>query len=146
MTSNDRPATTTVTPLRRPPVRQATLVRSDRAHTFDVFVRTIGVWWPVQPISAGRDRVREVTFEPRVGGRVYETWTDGTTVDWGTVIAWDPPARLVMTWTATPAPTEVQDVHAIGSADPAVKGNVAMYRVYAMPGATVRGAPAGSRR
>ena len=32
-----------VTALRRPPVRQSTLVRSDRRHTFDTFVRTIGV-------------------------------------------------------------------------------------------------------
>ncbi|MFJ8815687.1 hypothetical protein [Amycolatopsis thermoflava] len=37
--------------LSRPPVRQATLVRSDAAHTFDTFVRTIGVWWPVEPAA-----------------------------------------------------------------------------------------------
>jgi hypothetical protein len=26
--------------------------------------------------------VRDVTIEQRLGGRVYETWDDGTTVDW----------------------------------------------------------------
>ncbi len=36
-----------VTTLRRPPVRQSTVVRSDVRHTFDVFVKTIGIWWPV---------------------------------------------------------------------------------------------------
>jgi hypothetical protein len=92
----------------RPPVRAATLVRSDIAHTFDVFVRTIGTWWPAHTFSAGKERVREITVERRSGGRVYETWDDGTTVEWGDVIAWDPPARFAMSWQGTPAPTEVE--------------------------------------
>jgi uncharacterized protein YndB with AHSA1/START domain len=102
------PARAPVIPLRRPPVRQSTVVRSDREHTFDVFVRTIGVWWPVNPFSAGKDRVRDVTIEPCTGGRVYETWRDGTQVTWGELLAWDPPERFVMTWTMTPVPTEVE--------------------------------------
>jgi hypothetical protein len=102
------PAQAPVVPLRRPPVRQSTVVRSDREHTFDVFVRTIGIWWPVNPFSAGKDRVRDVTIEPRTGGRVYETWQDGTQVTWGDLLAWDPPERFVMTWTMTPVPTEVE--------------------------------------
>jgi uncharacterized protein YndB with AHSA1/START domain len=97
-----------VTALRRPPVRQATLVRAGIEHTFAAFVSTIGAWWPVQPFSAGKNLVRDVTVERRSGGRVYETWDDGTQIDWGTVTAWQPPARLVMTWTGTPAPTEVE--------------------------------------
>jgi Activator of Hsp90 ATPase homolog 1-like protein len=97
-----------VTALRRPPVRQSVLVRSDRQHTFDTFVATIAVWWPVTPFSAGRDRVRDVTFEQREGGRVYETWHDGTQLEWGEVLVWEPPARFVMTWNATPVPTEVE--------------------------------------
>jgi len=44
----------TVTALRRPPVRQSVLVRSDRGHAFDTFVDTIGIWWPVTPFSAGK--------------------------------------------------------------------------------------------
>jgi uncharacterized protein YndB with AHSA1/START domain len=102
------PRADTVTTLRRPPIRQSTLVRSDRAHTFEVFVATIGQWWPLQPYSAGGERVREVHVEPRVEGRVYEAWDDGTECDWGRLLAWEPPARLVMTWEMTPAPTEVE--------------------------------------
>jgi hypothetical protein len=109
MTSADEPAgRRTVTVLRRPPVRQSILVRSDARHTFDTFVATIGVWWPVQPFSAGKDRVRDVTVENHLGGRVYESWDDGTEIDWGTITAWQPPARFVMTWNGTPAPTEVE--------------------------------------
>ena len=97
-----------VTPLRRPPVRQSTMVRASVHHTFDTFVTKIGAWWPARPFSAGRDRVRDVTVEPRRGGRVYETWDDGTEVDWGALIAWEPPERFVMTWTGTPETTEVE--------------------------------------
>jgi len=92
----------------RPPVRQATIVRSDIVHTFDVFVRTIGTWWPVRPFSAGAERVRDVTFEQREGGRIYETWHDGTIREWGTVESWTPPDGFVMSWQMTPASTEVE--------------------------------------
>lgn len=97
-----------VRPLQPPPVRQSTLVRSNLAHTFDAFVRTIGVWWPTNPASCGRERVRDVTIEPSLGGRIYETWDDGSTVTWGTVVTWEPPNRLVMSWQLTPEPTEVE--------------------------------------
>jgi Activator of Hsp90 ATPase homolog 1-like protein len=98
----------TVTALRRPPVRQSVVVRSDRQHTFDTFVRTIGVWWPVTPFSAGQEQVRDVTFGRRPGGRVYETWQDGTELDWGAVLRWEPPECFAMTWNMTSLATEVE--------------------------------------
>lgn len=93
---------------RSAPIRQATMVRSGREHTFEVFVRRIGDWWPTRPFSQGQDRVVEVHVEPELGGRVYETWDDGSEVDWGRVIGWDPPARFAMTWEVLPAVTEVE--------------------------------------
>jgi Activator of Hsp90 ATPase homolog 1-like protein len=97
-----------VTALRRSPVRQSVLVRADLAHTFRSFVTTIGTWWPVQPFSAGKERVRGITIEQKPHGRIYETWDDGTEIDWGTVTDWRPPERFTMTWTFTPADTEVE--------------------------------------
>jgi hypothetical protein len=97
-----------VSPLRRPPVRQSVLVRAPLRHTFGTFVRTIGIWWPVQPFSAGKDRVRDITLEQREGGRVYEIWEDGTEVSWGELTAWSPPDGFVMCWRFTPVPTEVE--------------------------------------
>jgi activator of Hsp90 ATPase-like protein len=109
MIKPDEPAgRSVVTPLRRPPVRQSTVVRASVEHTFGTFVTKMGAWWPVQPFSAGRDRVRDVTVEQRRGGRVYETWDDGTEIDWGTLIVWEPPERFVMSWTGTPVTTEVE--------------------------------------
>jgi hypothetical protein len=104
----DPERTTVIRGLQRPPVRQSTTVRSDRDHVFDTFVRTIGAWWPATVFSVGKELVCDVTIEPRTGGRVYETWTDGGAVEWGEVIAWEPPVRFVMTWTGTPRTTEVE--------------------------------------
>ena len=109
MTAADEPAgRPVVTALRRPPVRQSTVVQASLEHTFGVFVAEIGAWWPAQPFSAGKERVRDITIDQRQGGRVYETWDDGTEVDWGTVLAWQPPGRFGMTWNGTPAATEVE--------------------------------------
>ena len=107
MTAHSRPP---ITPLRRPPVRQATLVRSDVDHTFQVFVREIGAWWPVQPFSAGQDQVRDVTVEQRVGGRVYETWQDGTVVEWGELLVWQPPHRFTRGGRDVKTPEKEQDI------------------------------------
>jgi uncharacterized protein YndB with AHSA1/START domain len=96
-------------PLKPPPVHQATTVRSDQAHTFETFVRTIGAWWPVVPFSNGKERIRDVVVEQRAGGRVHEVWDDGTEVDWGELLVWDPPHRFVMTWNhAGATSTEVE--------------------------------------
>jgi hypothetical protein len=92
----------------RPPIRQATVVRSELAHTFEVFIGTIGQWWPAAPYSIGQARVVDATFETRVGGRVYETWDDGNEVDWGHVTVWEPPNRVAMTWEILPVVTDVE--------------------------------------
>jgi uncharacterized protein YndB with AHSA1/START domain len=42
-------------------------------------------------------------IEPRVGGRMYEDWGEGRGVLWATVLTIDPPGRLEMTGTVTPA-------------------------------------------
>ncbi|MEV6304083.1 hypothetical protein AB0M02_32090 [Actinoplanes sp. NPDC051861] len=97
-----------VSPLKRPPIRQSTLVRSDRDHTFEVFVRDIGAWWPTRSHSLGQEKVVTVTIERELGGRVYETWSDGTDVAWGEVIAWQPTERFGMTWTILAETTEVE--------------------------------------
>jgi hypothetical protein len=103
MTSNSN-----VTSLVRPPVRQTITVRSSQEHTFTVFVREIASWWPVQPFSMGTDRIRNVTFERELGGRVFETWHDGTIREWGQVLQWQPHERFTISWNITGTPTEVE--------------------------------------
>jgi hypothetical protein len=96
-----------VIPLRRPPIRQSTLVGGTRQHTFEVFTRRMADWWPVVPFSAGGERVRSILLEESVGGTVVEVWDDGTTRAWGDVVEWDPPTGFTMTWNVTGTPTFV---------------------------------------
>jgi len=97
-----------VRPLVRPPIRRDTIVHSVVGHTFDVFVREIGTWWPMVPYSIGQEKVVAATVEPHLGGRVYETWADGSEATWGHVIAWEPPGVFGMTWELLPAVTDVE--------------------------------------
>ena len=102
------PGDAAVLAFQRPPIRKSIVVRRGREVVFETFVRTIDRWWPLRPFSMGEDRVASVTFERLLGGRVYETWHDGTERDWGVVLDWAPPERFAMTWNVTGVPTEVE--------------------------------------
>ena len=56
-------------------------------------------WWiPEFSINPTRAAIADVVIEPRVGGRWYERGVDGSECDWGRVLVWQPPARLVLAW------------------------------------------------
>jgi hypothetical protein len=69
---------------------------------FDVFTREIDLWWRRGPRFRNSGRhAGTLTFEPGVGGRLFETFdADGTpqTVVVGTVTVWEPAARLQFDW------------------------------------------------
>jgi hypothetical protein len=63
-------------------------------HAFDLWARRTSMWRPSgHSVSADPDLT--VTFEPRVGGRIFERTTAGEEHDWGEVLVWEPPRRLV---------------------------------------------------
>lgn len=73
------------------------------ADAFEVFVTQIDTWWPrkgVFPYSFAPKTTapEQIRFEPQVGGRLYETFRDGSEYEIGRIIEFDPPNRLVHTW------------------------------------------------
>ena len=64
---------------------------------FRVFTANMGSWWPKEH-HIGAARLKDCVIEPRVDGRWYELGEDGTTCEWGKVLEWDPPRRLVLAW------------------------------------------------
>jgi uncharacterized protein YndB with AHSA1/START domain len=92
------------------PVRLSVRVRRPIDAAFELFTRDIGTWWPVETHHARGDVVG-VVFEGRTGGRIYEQCRDGQVADWGEVLAWEPPSRVVFTWVpvrSRSGPTEVE--------------------------------------
>ena len=78
-------------------IHKTVLVDFAPAEAFELFTTRVSSWWPKESHSYGGDKVKEVVFEPRVGGTLYEV-TDEGTAPWGRITAWDPPHRLVMEW------------------------------------------------
>lgn len=93
-----------------PPVVKTLVVARSQSDAFRLYVDEITTWWPKQSHSIGAEKVASVTIEGRSGGRIFERWSDGTEKLWGTVIAFDPPNRLVHTWHVATDPEHTSEV------------------------------------
>jgi len=72
-------------------------VNADPARAFDVFTAGLHRWWPASH-SIGSSPIKEAVMEPREGGRWFERGEDGSECDWGRVLVWEPPTRLILAW------------------------------------------------
>jgi uncharacterized protein YndB with AHSA1/START domain len=93
------------------------------ARAFDVFVGELGRWWPLESHSIAADeklsvRAVEARIEPGVGGRIVEVWSDGQEVSWGSVLAWEPPHRLLLSWNPNRTRTVWTEVEVTFAASP----------------------------
>lgn len=80
------------------PVIKTRTVRLPIEQAFELFTRRMGEWWPLATHSVAGERVVELRFEERIGGRLLEISDDGSECSWAEVLAWDPPHRLVLSW------------------------------------------------
>jgi uncharacterized protein YndB with AHSA1/START domain len=78
-------------------VRKEITVDAPPERAFRVFTDKFDLWWPREH-HIGKAELKKAVIEPRAGGRWYEIGTDGSECDWGRVLVWDPPKRLVMAW------------------------------------------------
>jgi uncharacterized protein YndB with AHSA1/START domain len=79
------------------PVRKSLIVAADLQRCFAAFTARMGSWWP-RSHSVGKSPQVTVIIEPRVGGRWYERGEDGSEAEWGKVLQWEPPTRVVLAW------------------------------------------------
>jgi uncharacterized protein YndB with AHSA1/START domain len=79
-------------------VRRSIVVEAPQDRAFAVFTEGMTTWWPIDSYSIGSKPMAEAVVEPRAGGRWFERAADGTECDWGRVLAWEPPARVVLEW------------------------------------------------
>lgn len=82
------------------PVIKTVRVNASPDRAFRFFTEHLSKWWPSN-FSIGKSPMRDAKLEPHVGGRWYEIGEDGSTCQWGDVLAWDPPNSLVLAWRIT---------------------------------------------
>src|ERR1044071_6958719 len=66
-------------------------------HAFEIWTARTSLWWPADHTVSGEDDV-QVVIEPRAGGRIFERGPSGREEEWGEVLEWEPPRRLVYLW------------------------------------------------
>jgi uncharacterized protein YndB with AHSA1/START domain len=82
------------------PVRKSVVVKASPERAFSFFTGKMIRWWrPDHHIGA--TPLADIVLEPKLGGRWYEIGEDGATCEWGKVLAWEPPHRLVLSWQLT---------------------------------------------
>lgn len=79
------------------PIRKTFTVRAGREKAFKVFTEGLDRWWP-RSHTIGETPLKQAVLEPRLGGRWYGLSEAGVEDIWGEVLAWEPPARLVLAW------------------------------------------------
>lgn len=99
------------------PVEKTVTVDCSVEHAFEVFTARIGEWWPLHRYSITADEdgagaPETVVMEPAVDGRIFERTPTGEEFDWGKVLVWEPPHRVMLEWrpSRTPTPSTELDI------------------------------------
>jgi len=78
-------------------VRKAVVVNTPTNHAFKVFTERMSDWWP-KSHHIGTQIPQAIILEPHPGGRWYERGPDAVECQWGQVLVWSPPERIILGW------------------------------------------------
>jgi DNA-binding transcriptional ArsR family regulator/uncharacterized protein YndB with AHSA1/START domain len=78
-------------------VRRSIVVDAPPARAFELFLDQQR-WWPIKTHHIAQPAGETAVLEPFVGGRWYERAHDGSETDWGRVLAFEPPHRILLSW------------------------------------------------
>ena len=76
------------------------VVAASQTDAFATFVN-LDAWWPRESHHIGSLPAVASVLESHTGGRIFERSEDGTECDWGRVLAYEPPSRLLLDWQLT---------------------------------------------
>jgi uncharacterized protein YndB with AHSA1/START domain len=82
-------------------VRHEIVVEAPKASAFATFVERFGDFKPKEHNLLGA-AITSTTFEPRVGGHIFDRAEDGSECRWARVLAYEPPDRVVFSWDISP--------------------------------------------
>src|SRR5262245_46955887 len=83
------------------PVHKAITVNASAERAFRVFTEGVDAWWP-RTHHIGKSPMTKAIMEGKVGGRCYSEQEDSTECDWGRILVWEAPRRIVLAWQITP--------------------------------------------
>lgn len=83
-------------------VKKSVTVKCSREHAFEIFTKRCDLWWP-KTHKIGKADFKTAVVEEKNGGRWYEVGVDGSTCEWGKVLAYEPPGRVVLAWHTQPS-------------------------------------------
>jgi len=79
------------------PIRKEMTIAASQQTAFNVFTENMNAWWP-RTHHVGSTPMTKVLVEPGPGGRWYSTHEDGSEVNVGKVLVWNPYSQLVLAW------------------------------------------------
>jgi uncharacterized protein YndB with AHSA1/START domain len=79
------------------PIHKTVSVAAPPERVFALFTGHMGAWWP-KGMTVGASPAVEIVIEPRSGGRWFERSQDKVETNWGRVLEWDPPGRVLLAW------------------------------------------------
>lgn len=83
-------------------VRHSVVVEASIERAFKVFTEQFGSFKPPEHNLLGV-AIAETVFEPWVGGSLYDRGVDGRECRWASVLAYDPPNRVLLSWNISPS-------------------------------------------
>jgi hypothetical protein len=79
------------------PIKKEVQVAASQEIAFNVFTAKMAAWWP-RTHHVGMSPMVSFILEPHVNGRWYTCHEDGSEVNIGFVLVWEPYSRVILNW------------------------------------------------
>jgi uncharacterized protein YndB with AHSA1/START domain len=79
------------------PIKKEVTIEASQETAFNVFTQKIDLWWP-KTHHVGKTPLVESVLEPGTNGRWYSKHEDGSEINVGYILSWNPFGRLVLVW------------------------------------------------